>query len=291
VRQPPGDALKRLAKRTAAGTLGRLRFDGGRRLVVLCYHSIHPRSSFASASPERFDEHLGWLRAHCDVVSLHELSARRTAAPSPRPVVAITFDDGYEDNHTYALPALVRHACPATFFVTVGLVERDPVALERLRSVRNVAADEIAPLSWSQVGELRSAGLAVGGHTWSHPNLARLGGDEVRTELRRSTSLLEERLGERVEAFAYPFGKPGAHFTKTTASIVASEGYDLAVSVVFRSVRRSDDAYAIPRFFVTGDTVDVLAAKVNGEWDWLGAWQERAPARLRRLVSPADFRV
>jgi hypothetical protein len=46
----------------------------------------------------------------------------------------------------------------------------------------------------------------------------------------------------------------------------------------------------IPRFFPTQDDVEILAEKVDGRWDWLGHWQERAPEWLARRVSPADFR-
>jgi hypothetical protein len=63
------------------------------------------------------------------------------------------------------------------------------------------------------------------------------------------------------------------------------------VAVLFRQVRPTDDVYAIPRFFIAHDSVEELAAKVRGDWDFLVIWQERAPTWLARLISPADFRM
>ena len=91
--------------------------------------------------------------------------------------------------------------------------------------------------------------------------------------------------------FAYPFGKPGRHFTPTTIRLVADAGYAVGAAVLFRTVRSGDDRLALPRFFVTGDDVETLAAKVGGAWDWLGLVQERMPEWVARRVSPADFRV
>lgn len=283
--------MKGLAKDLAVRTLGRLTTSSRGRIVILCYHSIHPRLSFASATPDEFAGHLEWLRGHCDVVPLNQVAQAEDRRGRDRPLVAITFDDGYEDNYTHALPLLEEHACPATFFVTVGLVDGDHSAADRIASVRQVPTSEIRPLSWGQVAELRSAGHSVGAHTWSHPNLGRLAEPEVRSELGRSKARLEEQLGAVVDQFAYPFGKRGPHFSSSTMELVAAEGYALAVSVLFRAVRKGDSRLALPRFFVARDSVETLAAKVYGRWDWLGLWQEHVPQGIARIVSPADFRV
>src|SRR5437763_3891326 len=93
----------------------------GPRAVVLTYHSVHPTRPFASATPNDFARHLEWLKEHCELVDFHSIPQLVYADHHDKPVVAITFDDGYDDNYTYALPLLASMDVPATVFVTTGL--------------------------------------------------------------------------------------------------------------------------------------------------------------------------
>lgn len=88
--------------------------------VVLLYHRVGPDDRDPhrlSVSPENFQAQLEWLRSTCDVMPLAQLAQR--AGHSERSV-ALTFDDGYLDNVTSALPLLRRTSVPATFFLTTG---------------------------------------------------------------------------------------------------------------------------------------------------------------------------
>jgi peptidoglycan/xylan/chitin deacetylase (PgdA/CDA1 family) len=284
--------LKQSLKAAGARTLGRLTArPGSPRVVVLCFHSVHPAKSFASATPELFERQLAWLSEHCDLVPLADALERAREGPSARVAVAVTFDDGYEDNYVHAFPLLVRYGVPATIFVTVGAVEGDEAVLTRLEQLRGATRDEVATLGWSQIDEMRAAGISFGSHTYSHPNLARLADDAVRSELATSKAIMEERLQAPVDEFAYPFGKRGRHFTEATVAAVRDAGYGRAAAVLFRRVRPGDSPFALPRFFVTRDEVPRLEEKILGSWDLLGLWQEHAPRPLARLVSPTDFRM
>jgi peptidoglycan/xylan/chitin deacetylase (PgdA/CDA1 family) len=285
-------SMRQALKRTGAAC-ARMILSGGvtrRRVVALCYHSIHPSSSFASASPELFERQLAWLVEACDVIPLR---AALDAAADPRrirPAVVITFDDGYADNHEFAFPLLRKYAVPATIFVTAGLSDGDPAVHARFCALRAVPAEEIRPLDWTQAREMQAGGLEIGAHTYSHPNLIRLSREDVARELRVSKEILEDRLAAPVDLLAYPFGKPGRQLDETTIAVAADTGYTHAAAILFRSVRPHDSPLALPRFFVTRDSVEGLAAKVRGDWDYLGVWQEHTPRALARLVSPQDFR-
>ena len=247
------------------------------RAVVLCYHSVHPRLPIASADPELFRRHLEWLSENCEVGTIEDVfeAANRRASERPRrPVVAITFDDGYEDNFTYAYPKLAEARMTATFFITAGLINRDPVVVSRMANLRGVAEAVLRPMSWDNVRELAAEDFTVGSHTYAHPNLARLGPGAALAEIERGKAIVEGQLEQPVRVFAYPFGRPGRHFTQETVELVRRSGHDLATAVLYRGVRASDQRFSIPRFFVDDDDIDRLKAKVQGYWDPFGLWQQ-----------------
>jgi len=253
------------------------------RRVVLCYHSVDPAPSYLGLTPELFDAHLAWLQEHCEVVSFEELVAR--PRPNGGPHVAITFDDGYADNREHALPVLAARGMTATFFVTAGFLERDEAVMAHLAAVWRT---QLRPLSWSDVAELRAAGMAVGSHTWSHRRLSGLPAPEAEADLSRSREVIEQRLGEPVRAVAYPWGKLGRHVDGATFAAARRAGFALGGISLPRAVRASDDPLRIPRMGVGAEPVDRLAAKVTGAIDWHALVHERMPARVARKVFAED---
>lgn len=289
----PSAFAKMTLKRAGASVsrcLERGRVDRS-RVVGLCYHSIHPTTSFASASPDVFERQLALLSESCEVVTFRRMLEAANEPGRRRPAVAVTFDDGYADNYDFAFPLLRKYQTPATIFVTTGLIDGNPRVRARFQQLRGTSEAEIRPLAWSQVRELQAEGVEIGAHTYSHPNLIRLGGAEVASELRVSKEMLEERLQTPVDLFAYPFGKPRRNYDRTTIALVQGAGYSHAAAVFFRGVRPGDSPYELPRFFTSRDSLADLVAKIRGDWDYLGAWHERAPLTLAKIVSPRDFRV
>lgn len=280
--------LKATSGRTIGRWIVRNPFD---RVVVLCYHSIHSTKSFRSATPSLFDSQLSWLKEHCDVIRFSEVGEVSKAGRRNRPAVALTFDDGYADNYEQAFPLLQKHGIPATFFLTVGLLEKHSTIISRFQMLLRSSCEDIRPLEWSQVREMRNAGMEIGTHTFSHPNLAQLSREAVEVELNRSKDIMEQRVGEPVKLMAYPFGKLGRHFRDETAQIAAAASYEYAAMVLFRAVSPRDSHFRIPRFFTTNDDLTKLSAKIFGAWDLVGLWQEKIPLPIARLVSPLDFNM
>ncbi len=107
--------------------------------LILLYHRVADDpidSQLLAVSPNNFEAHLRELAENYRVVSLRQLLAEaRTGQIAPN-TIAITFDDGYIDNLTNALPLLEKYGLHATIFVTSGMVGSDKEfwwdALERL---------------------------------------------------------------------------------------------------------------------------------------------------------------
>lgn len=267
-------SAKRWCKEALIALARHRHHDVSHRVVVLCYHSIHQTSCFRSATPELFEQHLRWLKENCEVIRFSQVFESPEPERRNRPAVALTFDDGNADNYECAFPLLKEHAIRATFFLTVGLLEKDPSTLERFREQRRSRHEDIHPLGWSEVCEMQRGGMDIGAHTFSHPNLARLDRRSVEIEVKCSKETLEQHLGEQITLMAYPFGIPTMHFRRETVDIVTEVGYKLAAALLPRPVRRDGSRLAIPRFLVDNDDIETLRDKVFGAWDLVGLLQE-----------------
>lgn len=111
-----------------SGWLARL---GGRtlsllpdRVPILMYHRVHPEPYELCISPAQFEAQMRFLREAFQPVSLTRLVWHLKKGESlPDRAVVVTFDDGYLDNYTHALPLLLAYGIPATFFVASGHIE------------------------------------------------------------------------------------------------------------------------------------------------------------------------
>jgi peptidoglycan/xylan/chitin deacetylase (PgdA/CDA1 family)/CelD/BcsL family acetyltransferase involved in cellulose biosynthesis len=104
-------------------------------LRIVYYHRVNDENDpFLPSMPvDKFEEQIRLLARHYKIVSLREAMRRLDNGGPPEPVVAITFDDGYADNCTSALPVLERYGLPATVFLTTGSLDsREPMWFEEL---------------------------------------------------------------------------------------------------------------------------------------------------------------
>jgi peptidoglycan/xylan/chitin deacetylase (PgdA/CDA1 family) len=96
------------------------------RLSVLIFHRVlrEPDPLLpGEMHAERFNQVCGWLANWFNVLPLPEAVGRLRDATLPARAAAITFDDGYVDNHDVAMPILRRHGLSATFFVATGFLD------------------------------------------------------------------------------------------------------------------------------------------------------------------------
>ena len=157
---------------------------------ILVYHSIsapaEPLPSAVDISPELFARHLSWLARWRDVVPLTDTlqrgrSARRTA---------ITFDDGFRDNLTAALPLLEKFDLPMTLFVSAGFVDQAGYLSEA--DLRYLAQHKL---------------ITIGAHGFWHRHFNRLTVKEARSELIESRRFLQDITSRQIELLAWPFGE------------------------------------------------------------------------------------
>ena len=99
--------------------------------AILMYHSIVKtdannylyKTSSIHHDVREFENEMGFISKWFNVVTMDELIDHiKNKLPFGEPTLAITFDDGYRDNHTMAFPILRKYALPATLYLTVGLI-------------------------------------------------------------------------------------------------------------------------------------------------------------------------
>jgi peptidoglycan/xylan/chitin deacetylase (PgdA/CDA1 family) len=213
---------------------------------ALTYHRVRAadREPF-SVTPEAFEAQMAWLASEGLAVSLAEVEQVLAGTGSlRRNAVLVTIDDGYRDVYTDALAILSRHRIPALLFVsTAAIEERDSAP------VRGVGAD--AHVSWSELAELVQAGIAIGSHGWEHRSLAQMLLNEAEGQMVRSRTVLEQRLGIAVRAFAYPFGTRADYSSETRAALVRS-GYTTGFTSQHGAIAAGMDSFTLPRIKIEG---------------------------------------
>lgn len=230
------------------------------RVPILMYHSVTDRPAAQTRAlavrPGDFADQLGHLKdGGFTPLTFADLAAalRYGGSALPERPVVITFDDGYADFHTEALPILDRYGFAATVFVTSGwLDDAGPHAAGR-------PLDRM--LTWGQTKEAAAHGVEVAGHSHSHPQLDQIGDDALREELSRNKALLEDQIGRPVTTMAYPYGYSSARVRRA----VATAGYEAACAVNNALLASRHDRFAVPRLTVgRGTTLAKFQAAVAG---------------------------
>jgi len=116
---------------------GRLRQKIKNAFRILIYHRVNDfKDPFTIDSVEAtdFEKQMCYVSRNYHVFLLEDIyNIIRKGKPLPQPCIAITFDDGYEDNYTYAYKVLRKYNLPATIFITVNGVEtQTPLWFDRI---------------------------------------------------------------------------------------------------------------------------------------------------------------
>lgn len=169
-------SLKRITKATvkqfvfSGHTAGLLRSDRRRRehVSILAYHSVCPADDpflpfighSLSIEPQAFERQIDYLARNYRIVDLSTLAHYVTDGyDDDRPLLALTFDDGYRDNFRYAFPILRRYRAPATFFLTTDCIDGGPPLwpMEAAYIVLNSTQERLSADPLGMVFDLRSA--------------------------------------------------------------------------------------------------------------------------------------
>lgn len=208
------------------------------QVPILMYHRIADVPGDRNCLPaELFEWQLAYLsRSGFHTLSLAELAAYLDGAPLPPHSVLLTFDDGYLDNLTTALPLLQKYKMRAVVFPISGWLGR-PNDWEKLGKAATVT------MSLDELRQWQAAGMDIASHTVDHPFLNVCDFQRQELELTASKEYLADKLQQNIDFICYPYGR----FNETTVSLVKKAGYVGAFAIFEKVSLLSVNRFALPR--------------------------------------------
>ncbi len=207
---------------------------------ILMYHHVQPMAEAKQLGHAGLTVDSGTFAAQLDYLKgkgyttmyLSELADHfDTKKPLPSKPIILTFDDAYDDFSTYAVPALSSRGMKAELFVPTGLIQN------------------IGYMSWDQVKDASSKGIAISHHTWSHANMGSKKDQAFFTqEIDIATTQLAEHGFGSVTTFAYPYGAQSG----AARSYLSQKGFRIAVTTLPGSIQCKEDRLSLHRTGVGG---------------------------------------
>ena len=211
----------------------------------LMYHYIRDASAESqlgqnlSVHPTNFDAQLKHLKDNDyetmkmeDLADPKRVTISKIIAENKKPIV-LTFDDGYSDAYTAAFPALKKYGFTGTFFI-----------------IENYTGKDIY-ISSAQIDEMKKAGMEIGSHTLSHPDLTKISAADANSQI------VDSKNGYTI--FCYPAGK----FNDAVVALVKEAGYKVAVTTKIGIARETSNLLEIPRVRIENVGPQAFADKIS----------------------------
>lgn len=209
--------------------------DNSRGIPVLMYHSIeYEEGNDLRVPKEKFAEQMKYLKDNgyttltLDEVYDYLINNKQI----PPKTVAITFDDGYEDNYKNAFPIMKQYGVKGTVFVITKTVDTNN-----------------SYITSQQMKEMDQNGMMIESHTVSHDALNSFNYEKQYKELADSKAFLEKCLGRKIKYLAYPCGS----FNNNTINALKEAGYLMAFTTINGNAKSSQGIYTLKRVRISAD--------------------------------------
>jgi peptidoglycan/xylan/chitin deacetylase (PgdA/CDA1 family) len=142
---------------------------------------------------DAFDQQIAWMKQRFEILPLKEFISSFKAGLISERALAITFDDGYRNNYTDAYPVLKKHGVPATFFITTGFVEGQPLSVDRIEFAIGTTDEKTISLDPMGLLDLQTRHLRIAADMKMRSHMKKLEGkdterflQEIETTTKRS---------------------------------------------------------------------------------------------------------
>lgn len=219
------------------------------QVPILMYHYIRNSENESelgknlSVSPANFENQISFLKENnyqtlrvADLADVHKKALSKSYFEKKKPII-LTFDDGYQDAYTNALPVLKKYKMTATFYI-----------------IRNYVGKS-GYLNQSQIDEMANLEMEIGSHTLSHPDLTKIDIDEAKNQIFESKG--------KADSFCYPAGK----YDSTTITLVQEAGYQAAVTTHFGIASEKSSILELPRVRAEDVSGETLGDKISAAYE------------------------
>ena len=197
---------------------------------ILMYHMISDPRKGAKfnglrVAPSQFERQLAWLNDNgWTFITMAQWETMGDDLPPKS--IALTFDDGFEDNFTHAFPLMKKYGATGTLYLVTDRHDRDWSTNKKAHHNSGELMNE-PKLSNEQVQEMVNSNVfELGAHTLTHANLSKLSNAEKTIEIQQSKQQLEQHFNTPVSSFAYPFGI----YDQQDVAIAKKAGFSSAVT-------------------------------------------------------------
>lgn len=227
---------------------------------MLMYHKLGPcppaaRLKFLYVRSRLFCKQIHDIkRAGCTTVMP---DATRISGGNKRPVICLSFDDGFESVLRHGLEPLRESGSKAIQFLVPGLLGKT----NEWETVTGEAPQKL--MDATGVREWLAEGHEIGAHTMTHPNLKKIPLAQAREEIAAGKKMLEDMFGRSVRHFCYPFGA----YNEKVRDLVAEAGFETACTT-----RAGLNDATTPALELNRLTARPVSVKFRDLWrEWFGA--------------------
>ena len=262
---PVGNPVRRLVRHALLSTLSEFKKIRSNHFLraIYCHYVFDDQR-------ERFEEIITELKKIGTFVDtdtcVDMLSGRR---PIDGQYLHLSFDDGFRNIFTNAVPILKRHQVPATFYVPTELLgaswerTRDYCQLVNMTGVTEM-------IDWDELQEMAAQGFEIGSHTRTHARFSEVSKNSalLEAEIKGSKQDLEDRLGLECKYIAWPFGE-FRDADDRSLQMTRQSGYHACFSAVRGTIYpQTTDQFRIPRHhFEVEAPLSHIKGFARGMWE------------------------
>lgn len=190
------------------------------KVPMLMYHHFQPQDvaqkagyDWMNVSPDFFEKQLAYLneKGYITLGAKQLAEALINKQKLPAKSIVLTADDGYAEIYTNVFPLLKKYSIKMSLMIPTGLMNNPGY------------------LDWGQLAEMVGSGLVFAyNHTWSHQRLSTTSNEKLSYEILTAKTQLEERLGQPVNIFAYPYGSENSK----VINFLRSNGFIAGLSTI-----------------------------------------------------------